>query len=192
MLTEIVLFHHAQGLTPGVLEVAQGWRDAGHTVHTPDLYGGQTYETLDEGMAHVRRAGFEALQQAGVDVVRELGSELLYAGISLGVMPAQALAQNRPGARGALLCSACVPPEEFGGWPAGLPAQIHGMSEDPEFAGAGDLAAAQEFAAAEPSVELFLYPGDQHLFVDSSLSDFRADPAALFGQRVLTFLDRVG
>lgn len=187
-MTEIVLFHHAQGLTPGVVGIADSWRAAGHTVHTPDLYEGHTYATLDEGMTHVRRVGFEAIQQAGAEAVEALPAELVYAGISLGVMAALPLALHRPGARGALLIAGFVPPSEFGPWPAGLPAQVHGMSGDPEFAESGDLAAAEEFAAAEASVELFVYPGDQHLFVDSSLPDFRPEPAALFGERTLAFL----
>ncbi len=191
-MTGVVLFHHAQGLTPGVLAIAQAWRDAGHTVHTPDLYEGHTYATLDEGMTHVRRVGFEAIQQAGVEAVAELPADLVYAGISLGAIPTMALAQNRAGARGALLIAGFVPPAEFGTWPPGLPAQVHGMSGDPEFADSGDLAAAEEFAAAEQAVELFVYDGDEHLFVDSSLPAFRPEPAALFGERALAFLDRVG
>lgn len=189
-MAEIVLFHHAQGLTPGVVALAEGWRAAGHTVHTPDLYEGHTYGTLEAGMAHVRRVGFEAIQQAGAGAVEGLPAEVVYAGISLGVMAALPLAVNRPGARGALLLAGFVPPSEFGVWPPGLPAQVHGMAGDPEFAASGDLAAAEEFAAAEATVELFVYPGDQHLFVDSSLPDFRPAPAALCGERTLAFLGR--
>ncbi|MHA3701587.1 dienelactone hydrolase family protein [Jatrophihabitans sp. YIM 134969] len=191
-MTEIVLFHHAQGLTTGVLELARSWREAGHTVHTPDLYEGKTYATLDEGMAHVRGVGFAEITQAGVGSAADLPSELVYAGISLGALPAMALAQNRPGAKGAVLISGFVPPEEFGTWPEGLPAQVHGMDADPEFAESGDLAAAQEFAASEPAVEVFTYPGATHLFVDSSLPDFDAAAASAFSERVLTFLQQRG
>lgn len=191
-MTEIVLFHHAQGLTDGVLALAGSWRSAGHTVHTPDLYEGHTYATLDEGMTHVRRVGFDAIVRAGTESVADLPEELVYAGISLGAMPAMALAIGRPGARGALLISGFVPPSEFGAWPAGLPAQVHGMAGDPEFAESGDLAAAQEFAASEPAVEVFTYPGETHLFVDSSLPDFDADAAAQFGERAAAFVDRLG
>jgi dienelactone hydrolase len=189
-MTDVVLFHHAQGLTEGVLALAQSWRDAGHTVHAPDLYEGHTYATLPEGMAHVRRVGFAEITQAGVDAVADLPAGLVYAGISLGAMPAMSAAQNRPGALGAVLISGFVPPSEFGEWPAGLPAQIHGMAGDPEFADSGDLAAAQEFAAEESAVEVFTYPGDAHLFIDSSLPDFDADASAALGERVSGFLQQ--
>ncbi len=49
-MTEIVLFHHAQGLTPGIDAFADELRRAGHTVHTPDLYDGHTFDTLEEGL----------------------------------------------------------------------------------------------------------------------------------------------
>ena len=187
-MTEIVLFHHAQGLTDGVLALARSWRDAGHTVHTPDLYEGHTYATLDEGMAHVRRVGFGAIADAGVEAVAHLPAALVYAGISLGAVPAMRLAVERPGAAGLVLVSGFVPASEFGTWPSGLPAQVHGMAGDPEFAESGDLDAAKQFAEAQEEVELFAYEGDQHLFTDSSLPDFRAEPAALFGERVAAFL----
>ncbi|WP_246063709.1 dienelactone hydrolase family protein [Blastococcus colisei] len=104
-------------------------------------------------------------------------------------MPAQQLAQTRPGARGAVLISGCVPPEEFGGaWPAGLPAQVHTQADDD----LGDADVAQELVATVQSSELFLYPGDRHLFADDSLPGFDAEAAALLEQRVFEFLDRAG
>jgi hypothetical protein len=39
---------------------------------------------------------------------------VVYAGFSLGVLPAQSLAQTRSGALGALLFHSCVPVSEFG------------------------------------------------------------------------------
>ena len=108
--------------------------------------------------------------ERGVAAAADLPADLVYAGISLGVMPAQRLAQTRPGARGALLLESAVPTEEFGSWPAGVPVQVHGMDGDEFFAGE-DLPAARalvEEASAAASAELFLYPGDGHLFVDPS------------------------
>ena len=65
---------------------------------------------------------------------------MVYAGFSLGVMPAQKLAQTRAGARGALLIDACFPVTEFGDrWPEGVPVQVHGMDADPNFVEGGDL-----------------------------------------------------
>lgn len=189
-MAELLLFHHALGKTPGFLAFAETLRRAGHTVHAPDLYAGQVFERLEDGLAHAQRIGFEEIAERGVRAARDLPDSLVYAGISLGVMPAQKLAMTRPGARGALLLEACVPLQYFGGaWPAEVPVQIHGMDRDPVFAGDGDLEAAQALVKAAPRAELFLYPGERHLFFDSSLASYEAAPAALLTSRVLAFLE---
>lgn len=188
-MAEIVLFHHAQGLTAGVKAFAETLRGAGHTVHLPDLYEGHTFETLEDGVNFARQTGFDVIGQRGVDAVNDLPAELVYAGFSLGVVPAQQLAQTRPGAAGALLIYSCLPVSEFGeAWPAGVPVQIHGMDADPSFADEGDIDAARELVASTPDAELFVYPGDKHLFADSSLADYDAEAAALLTRRVLAFL----
>lgn len=188
-MTEVVLFHHAQGLTSGVVAFADALRAAGHRVHTPDLFGGRTFDTLEEGMAHVEGVGFGEIIQRGTHAVESLPPELVYAGFSLGVLPAQYLAQTRLGARGAVLCYSCVPLSEFGsGWPAGVPVQVHGMDADPIFVGEGDLDAARELIEQAEDAELFLYPGDQHYFADSSLPSYDPEATALLTQRVLAFL----
>ena len=190
-MAEVVLFHHAQGLTPGVVAFADELRRAGHTVHTPDLYDGRTFTTLEEGMAHAEEIGFpgEVLER-GLRAVEGLPAELVYAGFSLGVLPAQKLAQTRAGARGALLFYSCVPVSEFGSaWPVDVPVQVHGMDADPIFVGEGDIDAARALVAEATDGELFLYPGDQHYFADSSLPSYDPDAAALLTQRVLSFLD---
>jgi dienelactone hydrolase len=191
-MAEVLFFHHAQGQTAGFLALADELRQAGHTVHTPDLYDGHTFDTLDEGLAYARKVGFGALAEQGVRVADDLGTDLVYAGVSLGVMPAQQLAQTRVGARGALLLESCVPVSEFGSaWPAGVPVQIHGMDGDPFFAEeGGDIDAARALAASTDQAELFLYPGDRHLFSDSSLSSYDPEQAALLRRRVLDFLAR--
>lgn len=180
-----------QGLTAGVVSFADELRAAGHVVHTPDLFEGRTFATIEEGMAHAREVGFGALLQQGVAAADPLPSEgLVYAGFSLGAMPAQQLAQTRADARGALLLHACLPVSEFGErWPAGVPVQVHGMDTDPFFAEeGGDLDAARELVASTDQAELFLYPGDQHLFADSSLPAYDPAAAALLRDRVLRFL----
>ncbi|MEX2541206.1 MAG: dienelactone hydrolase family protein [Trueperaceae bacterium] len=188
-MAEVMLFHHAQGLTTGVAAFADELRGAGHTVHTPDLYDGRTFATLDEGVAHAKEIGFGEVAERGISAVEALPAELVYAGFSLGVVPAQRLAQTREGARGALLVSACLPRSEFGpSWPATVPVQIHGKEDDPEFANEWDLAAARAIVDEAAAAELFLYPGDQHLFADSSLSSYDPDAAALLSRRVLDFL----
>jgi dienelactone hydrolase len=188
-MADVLLFHHAQGHTEGVVALANELRRAGHTVHTPDLYDGHTFATLDDGLAYAREVGFGNLLDRGVAAADGLPNELVYAGISLGVMPAQKLAQTRAGARGALLLESCLPVSEFGtAWPAGVPVQIHGMDADPFFAGEGDIDAARALVEAAEDAELFVYPGDRHLFADSSLPSFDANASKLLTQRVLDFL----
>jgi dienelactone hydrolase len=191
-MAELVLYHHAQGLTKGVEAFAYELRRAGHTVHVPDLYEGHTFDTLDEGLAYAKRTGFGTIMERGLTAVEGLGGALVYAGFSLGVMPAQRLAQTRAGARGALLFHACVPVSEFGeAWPAGVPVQVHGMDGDPFFADEGDLDAARALVDSAEQAELFLYPGKEHLFVDSSLPSYDQDAAALLTRRVLDFLEGI-
>ncbi len=189
-MAEVVIFHHAQGLTPGVAAFAGELRRAGHTVHTPDLFEGRTFSTIDEGMRQAEEIGFPGgVIGRGVQAVGGLPTDLVYAGFSLGVLPAQMLAQTRPGARGALLFYSCVPVSEFGSaWPDGVPVQVHGMDNDPIFAGEGDLDAARELVEQAKDAELFLYPGDQHYFADSSLPSYDPDATALLIRRVLDFL----
>jgi dienelactone hydrolase len=189
-MAEVLLFHHALGQTSGFVAFADELRRAGHTVHTPDLYDGRTFDTLDDGLACAREIGFGELLERGVRAAEGLRSELVYAGFSLGVMPAQKLAQTRPGAKGALLFYSCLPTSEFGSsWPADVPVQVHGMDADPFFADEGDLDAARELVASAEHAELFLYPGDQHLFADAGLPSYDADAAALLTRRVLEFLE---
>ena len=191
-MAEILLFHHAQGRTAGVVAFADRLREAGHTVHTPDLYDGRTFDGLEDGVGYAREVGFGEILERGIRAAEGLPDDLVYAGISLGVMPAQKLAQTRPGARGALLFEAAVPATEFAAaWPDDVPVQVHGMDADPEFATSGDLDVAKELVADAKQGELFVYPGDQHLFADSSLSSYDADATALLIERVLAFLAEV-
>lgn len=187
-MAELLLFHHAQGQTPGFLAFADDLRRAGHTVHTPDLYGGRTFDTLDAGLEYAREQGFGNVMERGVQAAEGLPDALVYAGFSLGVMPAQQLAQTRPGAKGALLLDACAPAEEFGGWPQGVPVQIHGMDADPFFALGGDLDAARALTDSTPDAELFLYPGSAHLFADRCLPAYDTAAAEKLMERVLDFL----
>ena len=188
-MAEVLLFHQAQGLTPGVVSFADTLRRAGHNVHTPDLFDGRIFDTLEQGMRFVEERGFSGVIERGVRAAEGLPSELIYAGFSLGVLPAQKLAQTRAGARGALLFYSCVPLSEFSAsWPKGVPVQVHGMDADPIFIGEGDIDAARALVAEADQAELFLYPGDQHYFADSSLPSYDAEASALLIQRVLDFL----
>jgi dienelactone hydrolase len=195
-MAEVVLFHHVQGLTDGVRAFADQLRAGGHTVHTPDLFDGERSATIDDGIALTRGIGSDVLDERADRAVADLPAGLVYAGFSFGAATAQRLAQTRPGARGALLYESCIPLTgdwAFGPWPDGVPVQIHGMDKDPFFALEGDIDAARELVAAiGPELgELFLYPGDKHLFADSSLPSYTPDAAALLAQRSRDFLDRV-
>jgi dienelactone hydrolase len=196
-MAEVVLYHHVQGLTDGIRAFAEELRAGGHTVHTPDLFDGEQPATIDAGVAHAQSIGDEVLSERADRAVADLPEGLVYAGFSFGAGTAQRLAQTRSGARGALLYEACMPITgewAFGPWPDGVPVQIHGMDKDPFFALEGDIDAAREQVETVGSelAELFVYPGDRHLFADSSLPSYDADAAALVVQRSREFLDRVG
>jgi dienelactone hydrolase len=192
-MAEVLLFHHALGLTAGCLSFADELRAAGHVVHAPDLYEGKTFSELADGVRHADEVGIDTIIERGRLAADSLPNAIVYAGFSLGVLPAQMLAQTRPGTKGALLFHSCVPPSEFGRpWPQGVPLQIHMMDAD-EWAlpPNEDLDVARRLDETVESAELFLYPGDRHLFADNSLADYDESAATLLKQRVLGFLDNI-
>lgn len=192
-MVEVLLFHHVLGQTSGFHAFAEDLRRAGHLVHTPDLFEGHTFEVLEDGAAFAEQVGFGEIVERGVRAAAALPEALVYAGFSLGVLPAQKLAQTRPGARGALLIHSCVPVSEFGEeWPADVPVQVHAMEDDPFFTQEGDLEAAQALVAATERAELFFYPGGRHLFADAGLPSFDPAAAELLGRRVRAFLGSLG
>ena len=191
-MATVLLFHHALGQTPGFFAFADELRAAGHTMHTPDLFEGRTFASIEEGLAHVEQlGGFEQVMRRGKATADGLPPDLVYAGFSLGVLPAQALAQTRPGARGAILCYSCVPHAMFApAWPAGVPVEIH-IKEDDDWA-AEDRDAARALVAVAPEAELFLYPGTGHYFADPSFAHYDGMAAGLLMERTLQFLQGVG
>ena len=189
-MTEILLFHHAQGRTQGMLAFAEDLRAAGHVVHTPDLYDGHTYDDLDAGIGYAKQVGFDTIMERGRLAAEGLPNELVYAGFSLGVMPAQSLTQTRPGARGAILFHGALPTSEFEDpWPDGVPLQIHMMDADP-WAGE-DRPAAEALIEEIEGGELFIYPGSGHLFADPGSGDYDEQAAGLLKERTLAFLRSV-
>lgn len=191
-MSEVLLFHHALGLTPGVRDFAARLRAGGHTVHTADLYDGEVFDSLEAGVAHAEAIGFDTVRKRGLDAASGLPDEVVYVGFSLGVLPAQQLAQTRPGARGAVLCEACMPPEEFGAsWPTDVPVQVHGREADPFFGGEGDLDAARAVVEQAADGRLFLYQGEGHLFAEPALASYDEDAATALLHRVVGFLNRV-
>jgi dienelactone hydrolase len=180
-----------------MLAFADALRSGGHTVHAPDLFGGALPATVQDGIAHANELGEKTLAERADRVVADLPAGLVFAGFSLGAATAQRYAQTRPGARGALLYEACLPLTgdwAIGPWPAGVPVQIHGMDADPFFALEGDLDAARELVASiGPELgELFTYPGDRHLFTDSSLPSYDREATESVLQRSREFLARLG
>jgi dienelactone hydrolase len=194
-MTEVVLIHHVQGLMEGVLAFAEGLREGGHTVHTPDLFGGERPATIEDGLR------FAEAQDASVDerisrLISEVPADVVWAGVSWGVSIAQRFAQLREGSRGALLYAACFPIEgewAFGPWPEGVPVQVHGKDRDPFFAAEGDLEAARRLAeAVGPELaQVFTYPGEEHLYLDASLPSSDPEATALTLQRSRELLDRL-
>lgn len=189
VMTTLLLFHHAQGQTIGFLAFADELRKAGHTVHAPDLYDGNTFRDLNEGVAYAEQIGFPEIIRRGSAAAMEQPADIVYAGFSLGALPAQSLAQRRPGARGAILFHGCVPTSEFeSSWPEGVPLQIHTMDAD-EWT---EVDVAEGLVEEIEDAERFLYPGSGHLFADSSLDDYSEQAAGLLKERTLAFLHRVG
>ena len=194
-MAEVLLFHHAQGLTPGVVAFADELRAAGHTVHTPDLFDGRTFDSIDEGMAFIERAGFDELRARGVRTADDLPERARVRRVLVRRDRSPRSSPRRgPERAGALLFYSAIPISgewAFGPWPDGVPVQIHGMDNDPIFVGEGDIDAAREIVEKVDDAELFLYPGDQHYFADSSLPSYDPEATALLTERVLAFLARV-
>ena len=189
-MTTVLLFHHAQGLTDGVRWFADELRAAGHDVTVPDLYDGATFPTLDEGVAHAGKIGFGEIVARGTAAAADLPGGAVVAGFSLGVMPAQKIAQTRPGIRGAILLHGAIPAAEFGeAWPAHVALQLHLSADDPW--AEEDMPAAKELAAAATDGTLYIYPGSGHLIADNSLPGFEPESAALILSRAKEFLARL-
>lgn len=172
-MADIILFHHVLGLTDGVRSFADLLRAQGHTVHTPDLFEGRTFPSIDEGIGYAGTIGFDEITRRGIEAAADLPKQAVFGGFSVGVMPAQQLLQTTPEALGGLFLHSFIDPTELEGtWPESRPVQVHGMDHDPFFTGDGDLDAARAVQSEHPELEIFLYPGSAHLFTDSSSADY--------------------
>ncbi|GAB2544076.1 dienelactone hydrolase family protein [Brachybacterium huguangmaarense] len=191
-MSSLTLFHHVRGLTPGVRELAERLRAAGHEVRTPDLFDGRTFASIEEGFAHVQSLGFDAVTARGVAAFAEHPTDAV-GGLSLGAMPAQSVLQSVPGVRAGILLHAFIDPEQLDGTlPAGVPVHVHGAAEDPYFADEGDLDAARAWSAAHPEVVVTVHPGSGHLFTDSSTEDFDPVETDAVVADMTALLDRIG
>lgn len=189
-MSQIVLFHSAQGLRRDVSGLAARLRDAGHEVWTPDLFDGATFERLEDGIAHRDEIGIPALIERAATILEGLPTELVYAGFSMGAASAGYFAAARPGARGALLMHGATPLAAFGvsAWPGGVPAQVHYAADDPFVDAEGIDAFANVVREAGSPIEVFTYPGSGHLFADPDGPDYDEESAELMLERGLAFV----
>ena len=187
-MAQIILFHHALGLTDGVRALADQIAAGGHTVHTSDLYDGRTFATVDEGVAHAQHLGFEEIGRRGMRSCAEHQEASVVAGISLGVMPAWRAAQVVPGFRACIAMAGALDLDAYAPlWQPHTALQIHLGTRDP-WALEGDLETARSYAATaehpDRPADLFEYDTDRHLFMDSSTADFDAALTAVLVRRI--------
>ena len=196
-MAEVVLFHSVLGLRPGVIADADQLRAAGHTVHTPDLYDGEVFDNLEDGLRKEEALGYQEIARRAEEAVAGLPAGLVFAGFSLGAVHAELLAASRPGSLGAVLMHGAVPVEglsEFGveRWPAGVAVQVHYAAEDPWVEAEDEVAplgVAVRRAGAD--FEEHAYPGSGHLFADPDLPEYDRESSEVMWERVLAFLDQI-
>jgi len=155
----------------------------------PDLFDGRTFENVETGVEHAQSIGFDNIVERGFEAGRNMPGSYVVVGFSLGVMPAQRLAQQDPRVGGAVLCHAIVPVDHFGdGWPEPLPLDIHMSDDDPWCEEDGVVA--REVAASVPGVRLYRYRGSGHLIADSSSPDHEVEQGNLVIDRIVDFVER--
>jgi dienelactone hydrolase len=184
-MAEILLFHHARGLTHGVSAFAQTLRDAGHSVAAPDLFEGRTFDDVRDGVAFAQGLGEGVLAARVAEIVAPMPPGLVYGGMSMGAARAAEQVLTRPGAKGAFFLYGAIAPSWWEStWPAGVPSQAH-VTEGDEWR---EPEAEEEYAAQVPGGELFVYPGAGHLFLEPEHPDYDEEAARLATERVLAFL----
>ncbi|WP_062290269.1 dienelactone hydrolase family protein [Demequina phytophila] len=184
-MVEVILFHHAGGLTDGVLAFASALRDAGHTVHTPDLFEGHRFDDVADGVAFAQSHPPGTMARRAAEAIADLPTHAVYGGMSMGAARAAESVLERPGARGAFFLYGAIAPSWWDAeWPAGVPSQAHVNAGDPW----REVEAEEEYVAAVPDGELFVYEGRGHLFAEPGHPDHDADSAAMALDRVLALL----
>jgi dienelactone hydrolase len=188
-MAEIVLFHHAGGLMPGVLDLAEKLRVVGHTVHTPDLFEGHTFDDVNDGVAWAQGIGQEVFADRAKAFVRTVPSEeLVYGGLSMGCARAAEQVLFRQGALAAFFLYGAIDPAWWNKrWPADVPAEAHLTESDPW----RELEAEEGFKARIPRHELFTYPGQGHLFMEPDHPDYDEELAHIVTSSLIDFLDEV-
>jgi dienelactone hydrolase len=197
-MAEVVLFHSVLGLRPGVIGAAEKLRAAGHTVHTPDLFDGEVFDSIEDGQGKEEALGFREIASRARESVAGLPEGLVYAGFSMGVVYAELLAAERPGALGTVLMHGAVPAEaleEYFGverWPEGVPVQVHYAVDDPWVEVEGEVyPLGDDVRGAGAAFEVHVYPGSGHLFADPDLPEYDRAFSDEMWERVISFLDRI-
>jgi dienelactone hydrolase len=197
-MAEVVLFHSVLGLRPGVTGAADLLREGGHTVHTPDLFEGEVFDSIEDGMRKEEEIGFREIVSRARESVAGLPQGLIYAGFSMGVTSAELLAAERPGAAGAVLMHGAVPVEaleEYFGverWPDRVPVQVHYAVDDPWVEAEGEVATLGDTVRGTGSdFEVYVYPGSGHLFADPDFPDYDRASSEEMWERVISFLNKI-
>jgi dienelactone hydrolase len=197
-MAEVVVFHSVLGLRPGVLGAADRMRPAGHTVHTPDLFEGEVFDDIDDGMRKEESLGYREIARRTEEAVTGLPAGLVFAGFSMGISYAEWLTASRPGALGAVLMHGAVPVEaltEYFGverWPAGVPVQVHYAVDDPWVEVEQEVVPlGEDVRGAGAEFEEYVYPGSAHLFADPDLAEYDRASSEAMWERVIAFLDRI-
>jgi len=184
-MAEILLFHHAYGLTDGLRALAARLIAEGHTVHCPDCYAGVTFRNIDDGVKHLQRIGHDAVEEVARRSAREFRNADVVMGFGLGAMQAQLLAQDLRRIRGCLLMGGAFTPSALGGmWRSNTSLEIH-LSDPDEWVQPAELEGLLYHA---PHANVYRYTNKGHLFIDECSRDYDADAADLFEERLETWL----
>ena len=188
----VVLFHSAQGLRPGIHWFADRLREAGHEVHTPDLFDGEVFDELDDGVRKRDNIGIGALIGRSFEAVAELPEDVVYAGFSMGTGPAMVLAAGRPGCRGAVFFHGALDPADAGipAWPS-VPAQVHYSTKDAWVDSAAVEGLRRAVLAAGQTCEVFAGDVEGHLVADPDLPEYDEVETKHILERTLNFLDNI-
>jgi dienelactone hydrolase len=186
-MAHVVLFHSILGLRQAEREIASIFEADGHRVALPDLYGGRTTESYDEGFRLNEEVGQETIEARARAALAEAPDDAVLAGVSFGAFLIGRLWGERPRMPGALLLAGPAPWMEPRR--SGLPVSAHIARPDPfdeeqVFTGwAGE--------AGGIALDLHRYDGVGHYFLDRSLPDYDAAAAALCLERCRAFLQRL-
>jgi dienelactone hydrolase len=187
-MTDVIAFHHAMGQTPGFLAFVNRLGSLGYVVHAPDVFLGEVFDDVDEGVAFAESLGAAELIRRAEAALEDVPTDAAYLGMSMGTGLASHFIRTRPGAQGAVLLYGQGNPADFDGpWSLDLPVQIHTMEEDKWV----DVAEARRFVSAVPTARLYLYPGSGHLFAEEGDPDYDDPSAVLLWERMTELLARI-